>query len=181
MWYEDQTDYKGYLPDFYQDVKEIRKLDEILNERMDAFKEAVKGLADNVCAVTAREKGLARYEKILGIVPQTGENLSARRNKVLAKLLDKPPIHEEKVKEIAETYLGSDVDVELSKSGYTYVIAYRSQAKLLDAEPLKNVLRQILPANIAFTVEYMYTLWNEIPPTWNAVKQKTWDELRLGA
>ena len=62
MWYEDQTDYKGYLPDFYQDVKEIRKLDEILNERMDVFKEAVKGLADNVCAVTAKEKGLVRSE-----------------------------------------------------------------------------------------------------------------------
>lgn len=189
MFYDEKADYKSYLPDIFQNIVEIDALNGAINIELDKLNARIKREVKNRFPAFCDEEGCARWEKILGIsevlitgTPAAGKNLfergatateyesyeegankqklQTRRNAIKAKLMMKPPINMETLKNIVEAYMGLNVDVSLDE--YKLHIKYRGQSRIADLQPLYETLWKTIPANMLVDIGYAYLLWNEL-------------------
>lgn len=72
----------------YTEMAEVARLGEVF---MSQFMDDLEGVHDDILIMTATERGIARREKILGIVPADTDSLDARRARVLMRWYEKNP------------------------------------------------------------------------------------------
>ena len=181
MFYDDTADYKSYLPDSFQDVVEIDAIAGTVNIEIDKLSALVKGMVGNKSVATADEAGCARWEKILGVTTPMNSTLQARRDALKAKLMTKPPINLQVLKSIVEAYMGLPVTISVDR--YTVKIRYRGESRIADLNPLIATAYEKIPANMLMDIAYLYATWGEVKatyPTWNDVKDKTWEQIHKG-
>lgn len=179
MWKDNSTNIKDNLPEYYHGVPEVDAKVNSSNEAIQEFKNSVKGLSNNIFVETADETGVERYEKIWSMKPLDTDILEDRKRKLLARFLDKPPINDNTVMNIVSQYLGVPVGIYRFKDKPYYMeFRYRNADPLINAKPLEEVLRNLIPANIAFKITYSYVTWGEIKPhTIGQVKTRTWGQV----
>ena len=78
-----QADLLSYLPFFMQEYKEIAVALNAENPEFDLLLKDATDVLDNEYITTADEKGIKRFEKLLGILPEEDDTLESRRAKVL--------------------------------------------------------------------------------------------------
>ena len=79
------------LPEHLQEMPEFRLLDEVSDKLIAAFDDEIQDRHDDLLITTATEKGIARREKILGIIPDPESSLESRRTTVLFWWYNKMP------------------------------------------------------------------------------------------
>lgn len=142
-----------YLPEFLRRYREYQYIfDDADQPEVDAVNDRAEKLYNNMFVVSADEDGIARYEKMLEIVPPTGATLEERRASVLAAMKTDLPYTETKLREILETLCG-----EGNSTLSVYPNDYRVDVEI--AKPSGNMkdsvvqaLDRILPANLGYNV-----------------------------
>lgn len=71
------------IPEHLYEMREFRMLDETSDKMMGKYEDEMQKRHDDILITTATETGIARREKILGILPDPNDSLEARRAVVL--------------------------------------------------------------------------------------------------
>lgn len=111
---------------------------------------------DNMFIDTADEDGIARFEKIMGIIPADSDDLEVRRFRLQTKWNDQLPYTEEELHNRLKSLCG--------EGGYTLDISYNDYylsvgVGLRSKENLtlvKDLLSNIVPCNIVVEAHLLY-------------------------
>ncbi len=86
-----KIDLKEYLPPFLREYKELRAVMETENPELEAAWKAAQRVLDNEFIETADEYGIARFEKLLEIIPSNDDTLESRRARVYSRWFTELP------------------------------------------------------------------------------------------
>lgn len=78
-------DLKKYLPNYIAKYREIDKIMDAEQPEFQIAADETEIILDNLFINTCNEKGLEHFEKMMGIYPLDGEDLEARRSRVLTR------------------------------------------------------------------------------------------------
>lgn len=160
MFYDHKNDFKGYLIDRLQDVVEIDAIAGVVNIQMDALSEQVRKMVKNKSVSTCDEEGARRWEKLLGVSSPMNATLQARRDALKAKLMTKPPININVLRNMVEAYMG--LSVEVSVEDFVIKVRYRGESRIADLKPLYATAYETIPANLLLDIAYIYLTWDEL-------------------
>ncbi|MDE7281912.1 MAG: YmfQ family protein [Ruminiclostridium sp.] len=143
-----EVDLVSYLPPFMAEYKEINA---VLTAEMPEFEaawRAVDGVLYNEFISTADEDGIARFEKMTGVLPSQGDTLEIRRARVMNKWLSRLPYTVKML--IAQLRIlcgGDDFTVKRKFEGYQIDITthLREHSRV---QELDKLLEEMIPANI---------------------------------
>lgn len=146
-----------YLPEFLREVREYKAIltDGFEPEVVKMFQAAETALNDQFIE-TASEHSIARWEKMLKIVPKSTHTLTDRRFTILTKLNEQPPYTMEALKRKLEYLCGKDgysVEVDAEKFILKVRIALTSRNAYDDVCVL---LERVVPSNMVIDVSLMY-------------------------
>ncbi len=80
-----------YLPQFLREYKELRAVTDAEEPEFDRLRRAVSSVLNNEFIETADEDGMARFEKLLRIVPASSDTLESRRARVQSRWFTELP------------------------------------------------------------------------------------------
>lgn len=138
-----------YLPPFLKDFTEMV---EILGAEEPEFQELVKQIDDVMndnFILTATARGIARFEEMLGIRPESGATLETRRSNVLTKWWDVTPYTIRTLKSRIAVIQGND-NIQISFADddpYCIQIVTRLETAG-QVDDLAYILKTMLPANL---------------------------------
>ncbi|MBQ4538264.1 MAG: DUF2313 domain-containing protein [Oscillospiraceae bacterium] len=160
MFYKTKAEPIKLLPDILAETKEMQAICKALGGVLDEMNELIAKSADNSFIKIADQEGVSRWEKILGVSAPLNSVLQSRREALLARLISKPPINLAVLKNIIETYMGVEVDIETE--GYFVNVSYRGEAKISDLRPLFATAYELIPAVMLLEIGYRYLIWREM-------------------
>ena len=124
------------LPEHLQAMTEFRLLDEVSDKMMSAFDDEIVARHDDLLITTATEEGIARRERILGIIPDPDASLEARRTTVLFWWYNRMPY--------TRRVLESKVAAQCGVGNYTF-----------DYDPIEQILTVGILASLGWDVIYI--------------------------
>lgn len=147
---------KDYWPDV---IKRLDLMGQLSDAEMLALGEVkifLNSLENDFYVESATERGLARYEKMLGILPPDGANLEDRRVAILAKLNTRIPYTKRGLEQFLLNLVGHD--------GYSLDIEYEARRLNLKLDlsrkhqlsAVRDMLRRVLPANMEVNILLRY-------------------------
>ncbi|XOQ44308.1 MAG: DUF2313 domain-containing protein [Clostridium sp.] len=143
-------------PPIMQELKEFQKIAEIEEAFFERLKQEIENIVDDQFIQTATEKGIARREKMLKVVPFADDTLETRRFRVQGVWNDKLPYTYRVLLERLDSLCGPDgYEIALNTGEYSLNIKIELTKKRMFDEVVK-ISRQMVPANIAITVELRY-------------------------
>ena len=145
-------DIKNYVPPFLLKYEELNQIYETENPEFKALNVGADNLLDNQFINSTNEKGIARYEALLGINGMQGYSLEERQIKVYTAWIDDIPYTFNTLKERIERLCGKGnftlvVNNEANKVIITTHLEYQ-----LQSEELERILDIILPANMVLLI-----------------------------
>ena len=102
------------LPAFFQKLKEFPEIMKAWGKALDDGETNIQKIFDNLFVQTCDAETIATYEELFGIVPQPGDTLEARRNRILNRLSMVVPF--------SERYLRTRLDEMYGAGNYTLTI-----------------------------------------------------------
>lgn len=146
----------NYLPDFMQDMKEVKILLSAEDTDLEALKIDVENVFKDQYFLEATENGLKHYEEMFGIVPKLTDTLETRRFRLLARFNESLPYTEISINKQLETLCGKDgYSIEVVFEEYR-VIAKVSLTRKALFDEVKKLLDKVLPANLILDLSLMY-------------------------
>lgn len=144
-----EVDLVSYLPEFMQKYKEPIATLEAENPEFCIVWDAVDRILYNHFISTADESGIARFEKLLGILPTEDDDLESRRLKVQTRWVNKLPytirILAEKIKTLSS---GTDFSIEANFQ-QEYKLVINTMLEIIgQVEELERIIDKIVPCNI---------------------------------
>ncbi|HWR07090.1 putative phage tail protein [Sporomusa sp.] len=173
-------DLMRYLPWYYQDSKEMLKLQGTVAEEVGALRyDAIPDLLKQFFIKTATW-GLDYWENELGLVTNRSNSYVRRREIIQAKLRGSGTSTKERIKGVAIAFSGGEVDV------IEYPEDYRFEVKFIGVLGIPPnmagflaMLDEIKPAHLGYSISYTYTVWNMVKPLiWNEAGTRNWGQLR---
>lgn len=156
---------KGYLPDFYRDVRDMDELLDTQGDELDTLASGVGLLLDQAYPESATWT-LERYEKDLNITIDNRKPNSQRRSVVISKRRGYGKVSGTMIKNVARAYVGGTIDVSVTPGEYHINIKF---VDILGIPPnlddLKAAIEEIKPAHMTLTYTYLYLLVREIHNT----------------
>lgn len=147
---------RDYWPEFLQKIKEFSLLADVEDEELDKIKQAIDEILNDQFIETATERGIARREAILGIVPYGDDTLETRRFRVAGKWMNRLPYTMRMLQERLDALLGvGHYEIELHKEPYILCVKIELIAKR-QFDATQKMLREIIPANLKLIVELRY-------------------------
>lgn len=146
-----EVDLVSYLPPFLADFKEIHLTLEAENPEFVLLWKAADKVLQNEFIATADESGILRFEKLLGIYPETGDSLEVRRARVQNRWFTALPFTLKAfIKKTAEL-LGGDhnfsIQADFKNSYGMMLVVYSIDDSRV--EELKYLISSMVPVNIA--------------------------------
>lgn len=150
------VDLVSYLPPFMQTYKEPVAALEAENPEFYLVWTATDKVLKNRFIATADEYGISRFEKILGIYPNSTDSLEVRRMRVQSRWFNKLPYTMRTLTEKIKQILGNVYDFALIadfKNSYElYLTVYTINDS--ENEELEYTLSVITPLNIVTNIVY---------------------------
>jgi len=182
-FYDNPVDYMEYIPENLQSIIEINAMSGAINVELQKLNDYIKKWVNNSLLADADLEGVERWEKILSIYNPLMPDLQSRINNIRSKLITRPPINVNTLKQIVEAYMGVEVDIEVKN--YKATIWYRGTSKIDDLKPLYKTIYNTIPAHIMCEILYRWLTWGELGEnnlTWGDIRAKnlTWKDLSKG-
>ncbi len=149
----------SYLPPYMKEYKELRALFKAENPEAEAVQENIFGVLNNIFISTADEYGIARFEKILGIMPSAEDTLESRRQRILFRWNNKSPYTMPYLHEKLRELCGNDYMIELN--GYHLAVTVHLN-RYGETANVHKLLCDILPCNIQWEITNNSTAGNDI-------------------
>jgi len=147
---------RDYWPEFLARVREFELLADIKDDELAVLRQAIDDVLNDQFIETATERGIARREAILGIVPYGDDTLETRRFRVAGRWLNRLPYTMRMLQERLDKLLGEGhYVIELHKEPYTLRVLIELTVKR-QFDAAKEMLREVLPANLHLIVELRY-------------------------
>lgn len=148
-----EIDLVSYLPPFVAEYKEINAAFEAENPEFVLVWNAVDKVLRNEFIETADEEGIARFEKLLQVLPSTNDTLESRRARVQARWFSTIP-YTLKTFIAKLTALCGNTDFSVTKDYLSYRINIRTSLELFgQVEELKRIIEYMLPCNMVVISE----------------------------
>jgi D-ribose pyranose/furanose isomerase RbsD len=145
-----------YLPRFTQTYREIATIMETEQFEIDrAWLEAENALADQFI-LEATERGVKRWESMLGISPKDTNSLEERKFRILTRLNQELPYTLRKLEVVLTNLCGENgFSVNVQSENYTVnvTLAVENQNNY---QEVVEVLDKMIPANMIKHVQIMY-------------------------
>ncbi len=148
-----KTNLSLYFPNIYKEVMETKALIDVENKLFDALEDRTSEVENNQFVLTANERGLIIYERMLNIIANPGvETIQFRRERIINRLSTAPPYTLRYLKQRLNSLLGVDnYELELIYDEYIlHLTTYIGAMGKLDE--LLRTLFAILPVNLDKTV-----------------------------
>jgi hypothetical protein len=172
-------DLMHYLPDFYQDIKEIKELQTVLGYEVGEVVYSTKDLLQQ-CFISTATWGLDRWEKVFGIATDKSKSYERRREILLAKLRGSGTTTKDMIKNVAIAFSGGEVNVIEFPWEYRFVVQFIGVRGIpQNMAGLINAINDIKPAHLVYSFKYTYTTWGQLNMTWGDSRQKSWGDLRI--
>lgn len=149
-------DIKEYFPDVLKDVREFNVLDEAETPELKSLYECIAEVLDNGFIETAKEKGVARAEKIVGISPKATDTLEERKFNLIAKYNEDLPYTVKKLHELLAVLCGEKgYHLAINNNEFTLTVKVELTSKKSKAS-VEELLERVAPANMVLYVTLMY-------------------------
>ena len=137
-----------WLPKFLQEYREIKEIMSTENPEIEYLYSEINTTMDNQFIHTCNEKGIERFEKLLGIIPNHDDNLPGRISRVLSRWNDSIPYTYKGLIQKLNVICGEDkYFINLKNNEYilelTVSLVFGGQVEELD-----YMLSYMIPANI---------------------------------
>jgi len=142
-----------YLPPFVARCKEIKQIMNTENPEFDLLTGAAEQAKNDLFINDCDEKGIERFEKILGIVPSELDTLESRRSRVLVRWNDMIPYTYRVLLNKLDVLCGAgNYDIDL-KAG-EYLLRLITHLEMYgQTDEIWAMLRAVVPANIALDMK----------------------------
>lgn len=160
LFYERKAEPIKLLPEMIGETDEMQVICEAAGEVIDSLNRCIAETADSCFIKTASGAGLQRWEKILDVSSPLDSTEQSRREALSAKLISKPPINAAVLKNIIETYMGVEADIETVQ--YLIKVSYRGESKVADLAPMFATVYELIPADMLLEISYRYLIWQEL-------------------
>lgn len=145
-----------YLPPILQPVRELRAICAGQQTVLEDVWAAVEAALDDQFVVDARESGIARREKILGITPKGTDTLEDRRFRVKARINERLPFTLPALRQQMADLCGPDgYSVSIGRGTYLLTVRVALTAKS-NFDDVGALLKRVAPANIVIDLELKY-------------------------
>lgn len=169
-----------YLPEFLREVREYKAIltDAVEPEIVKLF-QAIENALNDQFIETASEYGIARWEKMLKIVPKSTHTLDDRKFTILTKMNEQPPYTMEALKQKLEYLCGKDgysVEVDAENFILKVRVALTSRNAFDDVCVL---LERVVPSNMIIDASLMYNQHKAFAKyTYSQLSTYTHDQMR---
>ncbi len=143
-----EIDLISWLPKYLQEYREIKEIMSTENPEIEYLYSEINTTMDNQFIHTCNEKGIERFEKLLGIIPNHDDNLPGRISRVLSRWNDSIPYTYKGLIQKLNVICGEDkYFINLKNNEYilelTVSLVFGGQVEELD-----YMLSYMIPANI---------------------------------
>jgi hypothetical protein len=173
------TDLMKYLPDYYQTIDHMQKLQGTLGEELGNLSYLTDDILHQFFVSTATW-GLSHWESELGMTIDPAKPVERRREQIMAKLRGAGTTTKQMIQNAAIAFSGGEVDVIEYPAEYRFVVKFVGVKGIPPNMPgFIQMLEQIKPAHLAYSFEYTYSTWDMVSDlNWSEAGMKTWDELK---
>lgn len=143
-----------YFPTVLVNAKEFISIAEAENPEYKLLYELATRWFQNGFVLDLHEDGAERWERMLGLVINTGDTLEDRRRRILARIRSMLPYTHRRLEEILAANFGEGMStLKFNYNKYLLTVDI-DRAIVLQREALFYLLRAIVPANLSITVSY---------------------------
>lgn len=148
-----EVDLVSYLPQFLQEYKELDATLEAENPEFIMVWRAADRTLQNEFIESADEYGIARFEKIMKILPSTEDTIESRRARVKSKWFDMIP-YTLKMLITKLIALCGNTDFTIAKDYSGYRIEIMTHLGLFgQVEELERIMKEMIPCNMVVVLE----------------------------
>lgn len=167
------------LPPFYRNSPEMVTIQASLTGLARELWADRNDWAEQLCPDTATW-GLSIWEEAVGIPTDRTRPYAYRRSRVIAKLRGAGTTTVAKIKSVAESFSGGEVEVIEDAAHYRVSIKFTGTLGVPpNMDDLTATLREILPAHLGWSYEIVWNLWRDIAPfTWAEIASLDWDGVK---
>ncbi|MCE5343147.1 MAG: YmfQ family protein [Eubacteriales bacterium] len=142
------VDMIGYLPPIMQEYKELVRLIQAEEPEFQTLSDECGRLLDNLFIDSADADGIARFEKIVGVLPFADDTLALRRTRLFARWNDVTPYTLKTLRNKIVSIQGNEnIEVEVSTTEYEITITTRLEQRG-QVDDLAYLLKAIMPCNL---------------------------------
>lgn len=146
----------NYLPPVLARVRELDAAAAAQSPALQSAGEAVRNLFDEQFLPSANDMGLARWEKLLGILPGAADSPEQRRFRILSRINEQLPFSLRRLEQMLEALTGAGgYTITLDENTYTLGICLTLAVKRMLAET-RTLLARVVPANMVTNVTLRY-------------------------
>ena len=181
-----KDDLLAYIQPFWAEITEaceVLAVDAAELTQADGFLQSV---IDNLFVMTA-DRSLTKWERIFQLDVKPTDTLTQRRERISARLRAQGTVTKQSIENVAAAFSGGEVDVIEDFANYSVTVKFVGTFGVpADLPSLTAVLRDTLPAHIAFVYAYTYMTWAQFDAqnyVWDAIDGQvvTWDDVDNGA
>lgn len=146
----------SHLPAFLQEYRELQMITGAENPEFQALFDASERIKNNLFVISADETGVARFEKMLGLIQQKEDNLQNRKANILARYTNSVAYTLRGFIERLNIICGvGNYTIDFSPKEYTInVVLDIRAAKLINA--IATMADEMIPANILCSCTVVY-------------------------
>lgn len=140
-----------YLPPFLAEYEELREILKAEEPELSLLWDNTEKTLYNQFITTADENGIAAYERLLNLLPESSDSPEQRRARVMSKWLAKLPYTYKALIERLGALCGNDFSLKCNFEKYsvTAMVHFRKYSDFLQ---VRKLFMEMLPANIYWTV-----------------------------
>lgn len=141
-----------HLPLFIQEYREIRTIMNAENPEFQMAEDETEIIFNNQFIQSCNLKGIAKFESLMGIVPEPDDTLTSRISRVLTRWNDTVPYTFIVLCQRLDTLCGEG-NYEIERDINNYTMDITTHLELVgQTDELEYMLGYMIPANIAMTV-----------------------------
>lgn len=150
------------LPDYYDENETMKTLQGILSEQTDLLDAGMYQMVDN-CFVGSASGTLARYERLLGLVPDAAKSDRYRRERIKAKISGAGTTTASLIRNIAESYTNAEVGLIEDFGGYTVIVRFTGTSGIPgNMADIKQTIEEAVPAHLKVLYEYIFNTYGAV-------------------
>ncbi|GAA3410345.1 hypothetical protein GCM10020370_54330 [Paenibacillus hodogayensis] len=162
----------SFLPRYYEFSRVIHSVMQSEGCEFDQLYALLTGLLDQQYVRTA-DWGLDKWERELGLSPDEGKTVQARRDRIVSRLRGFGTATLKAVREVAEAYDGGSIEIIENFAESRVIIKFIDTRGIPpNLKDCQEALRAVLPAHLDLAYEFRYFVWDDLNG-----KQWTWDQL----
>jgi hypothetical protein len=136
----------NYYPPVIKQIREIQAIAKAEDLEFEKLKLAINEVLNNMFVFTANERGIKRFETILGITPKSTQTLDDRRINIIA-MMNRRKMSLSELTAMLSNY-SEGIELINNISDMTMIVILNNDASSIEA--LNKVVDEILPMNIYF-------------------------------